>query len=342
MTVAVLAAGAGAFACTLVLTPVIRALARKLGAFDTPRSDRKLQPRPVPVLGGVGIFIGYAAGLGVAWALGGGSEIWRGTSVEAIFWSSCAILAVGAVDDLRELPPRSKLAVQLIASLVLVWSGVRGTFLVPSAVVSVIATVIWLVVVTNAYNFFDNMDGLCAGMGVASGAVFLAVCLSTGQFGVAAALAALVGSCAAFLLFNWHPASIYMGDAGSLWLGYTIAALTIATTFYRYERSVFQLALPVLVVAVPVFDMALVLLVRLKRRRPLTRGDRTHLSHRLVSLGMKETEAVLTILLLSSALGLGAYLLKDLPGAAGIVVLAQAAAVMCVVFLLEYAGRRAG
>ena len=155
------------------------------------------------------------------------------------------------------------------------------------------------------------------------------------------ALAALVGSCAGFLPFNWHRASVYMGDGGSLWLGYTIAALTIATTFYRYERSVFQLALPVLVVAVPVFDMALVLLVRLKRRRPLTRGDRTHLSHRLVSLGMKETEAVLTILLLSTALGLGAYLLKDLPEAAGIVVLAQAAAVMCVVFLLEYAGRRA-
>jgi UDP-GlcNAc:undecaprenyl-phosphate GlcNAc-1-phosphate transferase len=316
-------------------------VAKRLGAFDSPGGERKLQARPVPVLGGVGIFLGYAAGLGLAWMLGGGAAPWRGTALEPIFWTSLVILAVGVVDDLRDLSPWPKLAVQVGAALILFTFGVRGTFLVPSAIVSVAATVVWLVMITNAYNFFDNMDGLCAGMGVVSGAVFLAVCLSTGQWAVAVALAALVGACASFLVFNWHPASIYMGDCGALWLGYTIASLIIATTFYHYERSVLQLALPPLVVAVPLFDMALVLLVRLKLGRPLTRGDRIHLSHRLVALGMKETEAVLTILLLASALGLGAYLLKDLSPTGGIVVLAQAAAVMCVVFLLEWAGRRA-
>ena len=339
---AVLAAGAGAFACTLLLTPVVRALARRLGAVDRPGGERKRQQAPVPVGGGVGIFIGYAAGLGLACALTRSWGVLRETSVLPVFLASVIILAVGTVDDLRNLSPWPKLAVEVIAGLILVKFGVMGTFLVPSVAFGAAATVLWLVTVTNAYNFFDNMDGLCAGMGIVSGAVFLAVSLSTGQWGVAVALAALVGACASFLLFNWHPASIYMGDGGSLWLGFTIAGLTIATTFYSYDRSVFQLALPVLVVAVPVFDMALVVLVRLKKHRPLTLGDRSHLSHRLVALGMKETEAVLTILLLAGAVGLGAYLLKDLSEAGGIVVLSQAVAVMCVVFLLEWAGRRAG
>ena len=111
MIAAVLAAGAGAFAGTLVLTPVVRAVAKRLGAFDRPGGERKLQARPVPVLGGVGIFLGYAAGLGLAWMLGGGAALWRGTALEAIFWTSLVILAVGVVDDFRDLSPWPKLAV---------------------------------------------------------------------------------------------------------------------------------------------------------------------------------------------------------------------------------------
>ena len=189
---------------------------------------------------------------------------------------------------------------------------------------------------TNAFNLLDNMDGLSSGVGAIAAGMFVLVCLDTFQPEEAAALAAVAGAAAGFLPYNFKPARIYMGDSGALLLG----ALSVSMTFYEYGgRTPLPLAAPVLVLAIPIFDTASVLWIRLRERRPLISGDRRHFSHRLVALGMSERAAVVTIYLAAASIGLGATLLKRLSWTGGFVLLAQAGGVFAIVVLMEHAGK---
>jgi UDP-GlcNAc:undecaprenyl-phosphate GlcNAc-1-phosphate transferase len=250
------------------------------------------------------------------------------------------VFLVGLLDDVRRAPVWLRLLVETAAAGIVVASGVQATFLVGYAWLTVPVTVIWIVGMTNAFNMLDNMDGLSGGVaGIAAG-MFVLVCLDTFQPEEAAALAAVAGAAAGFVPYNFKPARIYMGDSGALVLGFLLGTLSVSMTFYEYGgRTPLPLAAPVLVLAIPIFDTASVLWIRLRERRPLIAGDRRHFSHRLVALGMSERTAVVTIYLAAASIGLGATLLKRLSWTGGFVLLAQAAGVFAIVVLMERAGK---
>jgi UDP-GlcNAc:undecaprenyl-phosphate GlcNAc-1-phosphate transferase len=262
--------------------------------------------------------------------------------------ASLVVFAAGMVDDARRLRPAVKLACQVAAALLLAFGGVRVTALIPGYPVSVALTVLWVVGITNAFNFLDNMDGLSGGTAAISAFIFAMVAAGTGQPLLALLLALLAGAAAGFLVHNFCPARLYMGDAGSNWLGFTLSALTVEATFFRYSLpegaspAMLALGVPLLIMAVPIFDATTVIWIRLREGRPPWLGDRSHLSHRLVELGLSPREAVLAIWLLALACGLGALFLRELPLHLGAIVLAQAAAILAVVAILEGLGRRRG
>jgi len=322
--------GAVAFAAAVVVTPLAARAARRLGLLDAP-DERKCHGRPVPLLGGVGILAGVLAGF----AAGGVADEYA-----AILAAGGCVFLVGLADDVAGAPPWLRLLVETLAASAVVALGTRATFLVGLPWITIPVTVLWIVGMTNSFNFLDNMDGLSGGVAAISAGMFLLVCLETGQPLAAAALAAVAGAALGFLPYNTSPARVFMGDAGALLLGFLLGTLSVAMTFYEYRGTLLPLASPLLVLAIPLFDTATVLWLRLREGRPIARADRSHFSHRLVALGMSERTAVVTIWLASAAIGLGATLLKDLAWPGGAVLLAQAAGVFAIVILMERAGRR--
>ncbi len=209
---------------------------------------------------------------------------------------------LGVWDDRRSLSPLLKLAGQFLAASILVLTGVRiGTF--PWETVNIIVTLGWVVVITNAMNLLDNMDGLSGGVGAVAAIFFLLLAAMNGQYLVGALSAALVGACLGFLVYNFNPASIFMGDAGSLFLGFMLAAVGIKLRFPEGVEIVTWMV-PVLILGLPLFDTTLVILSRLRRGlNPLTTPGKDHVSHRLVAMGYTRREAVLICYLICAGLG---------------------------------------
>jgi len=319
-----------AFAVALVLTPLMAALARRLGVLDRP-GGRKRHSRATPYLGGVAIVAGVAAGLaagGVAARFG------------VVLAAAGAVFLVGLADDVFEAPVWVRLLVETGAAVAVVAGGVRATFLVGTPWVTIPLTVVWILAITNAFNFLDNMDGLSAGVAAIASGMFFLVCVETGQPVPAVALAATGAAALGFLPWNFKPARVFMGDAGALTLGFLIATLSVSMTFYNYGSTMLPLLAPVLVLAIPIFDTASVFWIRAREGRSIFSGDRKHFSHRLVDLGMSERTAVVTIWLAAAAIGLGATLLKDLSWPGGAVLLAQASGVFAIIVVMERAGTR--
>ncbi len=281
---------------TLLRSP----LARRLVA--EPSSER-WHDAPTPVLGGIGIFAGFSAGLWTAAAAGAFAP----DEALAGIYGGCALLFLaGLADDLVGLPPLGKLAAQLGGAAIVLGTGTHVQ-LVHDRLIGDAIAVLWLVGVSNAFNLLDNMDGLAATMAGIAFAFFAidAVTLHPSHLSLAFALAGAL-ACAAFLPFNLRRgrALVFMGDAGSLTLGFALAALGL-TSSWRVAGSatVATLALPVLVLAVPIFDTALVTIVRLLEGRPIYQGGRDHSSHRLVRLGLSEKHAVVLLALIATCIG---------------------------------------
>ncbi|HVG24171.1 MAG TPA: glycosyl transferase [Thermoanaerobaculia bacterium] len=274
-----------AFAAAVVITPLVRAFARKVGAVAAPKKDRWHQ-KPTAMMGGVAIF---AATMIALLTLGTKpAEGW------VVIVASSALFVLGLVDDFLHLKPYQKLIGQLLAAstviyfgLVLPWTG--------SSVLNMAITFFWLVGVTNAVNMLDNMDGLSAGV-AAIAAVSLGVnFMLNGQMAEALMLWAFGAALGGFLVYNHNPASIFMGDCGSLFVGFFLAstALLSASSGGGRSRSVVAvLAVPVLVLCIPIFDTTFVTLMRKLAGRAASRGGRDHTSHRLVALGLSERHAV--------------------------------------------------
>jgi UDP-GlcNAc:undecaprenyl-phosphate GlcNAc-1-phosphate transferase len=357
---AVLAAGAASFAFSLALTPAVRAVSRARGFVDEP-GPRKIHASPVALGGGVAIFGAVWLPLAAALAAvcfapdalaktlpriaehipGARSEAGRGAVVLA---GGLAMFVLGLVDDVKGLGPKIKLAVQVAVGAGLAASGIRlSTFLDAysgGAFVQSVVTVGWFVVVTNAFNLLDNMDGLAAGVAATAAGAFGVIALATGQLFIAVPLFALAGGALGFLAYNRPPATVFMGDAGSLTLGYHLAVLTILFTFYEKGHPLTVYFVPLLVMAIPLYDTASVVLIRLRSGRPIMVGDTNHFSHRLVALGLSRGAAVGVIVALTGVMGLAAIQLYRLDSAWGVLPFAQAGAVLAVVAVLEVAGRR--
>lgn len=324
-----------AVACGVVLRVSVRA-----GALDTEAipGQVKAARRAVPNTGGIGIaatvFGLMAAGLvgvGVVeagdlpgWASAAGEHLEGMKSVLGLGWALLVggvwLHVLGVVDDRRPLGPVLKLVCMVAPPLLLAW--VFDTRLltvldghVGGAWLSVLVTVVWFLAVTNAMNFMDNMDGLCAGVASVAGAMFLAAVLVGGQWFVGAVLALVVGACAGFLVWNRPPAKMFMGDGGSLVIGYLLAFATVRTT-YMGEGYVgegvsawYGVLMPVVVLAVPLYDMVSVTAIRLSQGKSPMVGDLQHFSHRLVKRGLSTRAAVAVIVALSGATGISGLLL---------------------------------
>lgn len=287
-----------ALVVTAVGTPQIRRLALGLGFVDEP-AGRKNQAEPMPLLGGVAI-IGGALGalLLVTYLVYGRLP----PAVAGVLLASGVVAAVGLIDDRLGLPAWVKLAGQFAGFLILVRFDVRVQLPLPEALNYAI-TFLWLAGISNAINFLDNIDGASAGISAVAAAFILLLATIGGQVLVAALAAAILGACIGFLRYNFSPAQIYMGDTGSLFLGFLLAVLALQLRFPENSNFVTWMV-PLFVLGVPLFDMALVVSSRVRAGLSPGMPGRDHTSHRLILWGLTTRETVLVLYLLGGMLGL--------------------------------------
>lgn len=283
-------------------TPLVRRLALQLGVIDNPNA-RKIHANPVPLLGGVAIYGAFIVALLI---FGDRRYI---NEVVGIFVGASLVSLMGAIDDSRGLGAYVKLGGQVAAAAILIMSGVQVQ-LGPTWL-NVGITLLWVVGITNAFNLLDNMDGLSGGIAMIAAIFFTLLAALSDQYLVGALAAALAGASAGFLFYNWNPAYIFMGDAGSLFLGFLLAAVAIKLRFPSNSVTVTWM-IPPLVMAIPIFDTSLVFISRLRRgKNPLTTPGKDHISHRLAFLTGSRREAVLICYLLAGAVGLTAVFVAE-------------------------------
>jgi UDP-GlcNAc:undecaprenyl-phosphate GlcNAc-1-phosphate transferase len=349
-----------AFALATLAVPVSARIARRYGVLDDP-GPRKVHGVPTPRLGGIAVFVAFAivvlAGyLGVpilvrvAWVrthlaapLALLQEAYRvETKLLAVLLGATIVFAIGLLDDVlgTRFKVSWKAAGQVVAAVVLVAGGVRTDILYYD-VPNVLLTLVWVVGITNAFNLLDNMDGLSAGVAFVASTVLLLNAWLLGEFFISLVLVAFMGSLLGFLVYNWYPATIFLGDCGSLFIGFVLASLTLLQRYVSHASSTyFSVLMPVLVLALPILDTTTVTLIRLREGRPIYVGDSRHLSHRLVSLGMRPPLAVFTIYLVSLGVGLGAVGLPHANLVHAVILLVQALTVVAVVLILLFYERR--
>lgn len=258
----------------------------------------------------------------------------------AIIAGALVLHVLGLIDDARPLGPWIKLIVQIAVAAVIV-----GGFKIRAAEalappISIALTMLWIVLIVNAFNFLDNIDGLSAGVGAIAATIFAAAALRGGQLFVPMFALVLAGSLIGFLVFNFPPATVFMGDAGSMVIGYLLAVLTVMTTFYDpvAKGSPAGLLMPIVVLAVPLYDVVSVCVHRIRAGVSPFRGDRRHFSHRLVNRGMSTRSAVLTIYLATAATSLSAILLPRADWTTAGLVFAQTICVVLIIAILESKG----
>jgi UDP-GlcNAc:undecaprenyl-phosphate/decaprenyl-phosphate GlcNAc-1-phosphate transferase len=276
-------------AVTYLLTPVTSRLAVRLGVLDHPDrtpQGRKKHDSATPYLGGIAILAGLTVGSG---ALLLRDQMPPLNGVPAALALSAVLAGLGLADDIRQLPRVVRLVVQISAAAA-AWSVGFKVLATPWGAVNLIITIVWIVGITNAFNLLDNMDGLSAGLAAVSAFSFAGMGLLNGQGVIAVSAAALAGAAAGFLAHNRHPAKVFMGDAGSLMIGFLLALIGIKLQFDNLVKITFFV--PVVVLGLPIFDTTLVVASRIANgRRPFT-GGADHISHRLVHVGLPVRAAV--------------------------------------------------
>lgn len=287
---------------SLLLVPLAQRAAARLGLVSFPSSLRWSR-RAVPLLGGAALFLAWLLPLSLLVP----KSLGQGWSVPAC---GALLFLLGLADDVAKLRPATKLLGQMIAAAAAAYFGHRLSFL-PSEWANILASLFWIVAVSNAFNLIDNMDGLASGIAAVSCAFLAVLLLSEGRPVHALQALALLGAALGFLLYNFPPASIFMGDAGSLFLGGTIAILALRTS--NAASFVAAFAVPMLVVLVPLLDVTLVFFARLLARRPVSTGGKDHSSHRLVFLGIPESRAVSFFYALAVVAGATSLWLNRLP-----------------------------
>jgi len=286
-------AGATALGITCLLTPMVRFTAVRWGGVVKPTSDR-WGKRAVARVGGVAMFVGFLAAL---W-------LWvpLEPKVRILMLGAASVCALGFVDDLRCLPAYTKLVGQLLIGCLIVFGGIRIT-LIQQEWLSIPLSVLWFVLVINAFNLLDNMDGLAAGVGAIAAGFCVLHAVLAGQWVVMVLAAVVSGICIGFLCYNFPPAKIYMGDSGSQLLGLSLAVLALMGSWRHSTQLLSILAVPTLVLAVPIFDTCFVMIQRLLHRQNPFVGGTDHVSHRLAILGLSTRQTVVALYGVSACLG---------------------------------------
>ena len=328
-------------ALALVAVPVVRAYARWRGILDHPAA-RKVHRIPTPLLGGAAVYAAFALTVLMNFTF---SRELKGVALGAAL-----VVFVGIVDDLLDLPAWVKLLGQVAAAGVAIAFGavlrVVPHDVAASGALNLVVTAVWFLTVTNAVQFLDGMDGLASGLGVVTGLFFSVVALQSGQPYLMFLSASLVGACAGFLPYNFRPggATIFLGDGGASFIGFTLAGLAVMGEWARNDPLVAMLT-PTLILGVPLFDIAFVGVVRVVQGKVhslhewLAYTGKDHLHHRFESLGFTKTQTVFLIYFICGTLGISAMLLNGAPAREAVLILVQVACVLAIVAVLEGVGR---
>lgn len=256
------------------------------------------------------------------------------------------LFALGLTDDIKHLGPFSKLIVQFaVAIAAAIWADVRVELFIQNKIITTLMSAFWIVLLMNAFNFLDNMDGLCAGIAAISLSVLCSVAIIGGQTANAVFMLTVIGSLCGFLVFNFPPAKIFMGDAGSLVVGFCVGAMTLKTTYYHHDNlgegraAVF---IPLIAMAVPLYDFISVTMLRIKQGKSPFVGDTQHFSHRLKRRGLGDTQVALTLYLATLCTGLGAVFLSRATLTQAIIIFIQTVMILSIIAILETTGIKCG
>lgn len=315
------------FGASLSLTPISRQIAMRLGVVDKPTQPRKTHRDHMPMMGGFAIYVAFALSLLVF------SPQRHIRELLMIIAGAGMLALVGLLDDRYDISWKIRLSVQFLAALLIVIAGIQiRLFNIPF--IDIPMTLIWIVALTNATNFLDNMDGLTAGLSAIAAFFFLIIALSQGQVLVSLLAAALLGSSVGFLTYNFNPSSTFMGDMGALVLGFILAVLAIKLNFATQPLGVSWMV-PVLVLALPIFDINLVVWTRIAEKRSPVEPGRDHTSHRLRDLGLSARLTLFVLYGICLICGVMAVLVATLPpdtaffvGVAGLMMLATLYVIM--------------
>lgn len=309
---------------SLVLTPLVIRFAKKIGAIDAPNS-RKMHSAPIPRMGGISVFISLLIGitslyimqpsaLFYTWISG-----WYGIS---LFTTLLCVLAIGIVDDIRSLTPLEKVGGQLILALIAYFSGFGISIGNTMGILDLPFTLIWIIGVTNALNLIDGLDGLASGVAIIASATIALISCLHGDTATSIISVMLIGSLIGFLKYNFNPAKIFLGDSGSLFLGFLLSILSLKS--YTKTQTGFAILIPVLILGLPIMDTFLSMIRRVlnsflpenagKRKisdilKSMFRPDRGHIHHKLIFLGLSTRNAVISLYIFSTVMGLGALVI---------------------------------
>jgi UDP-GlcNAc:undecaprenyl-phosphate GlcNAc-1-phosphate transferase len=350
----------GSFVVSAGLTAVAGRLAKRIGFVAIPTEDR--YHRGVIALGGgaaiVATILAFLIGgiLIVKFVIAPGQFSWVGQSVSVhspgfigktsqlviVILCIAALFLVGLVDDRKQLGPFVKLAFQTAVAIIAASvADIRLEMFIHSKLVTILLSAVWIVLIINVINFLDNMDGAAAGIAAIVGAIWFTAAFTSGQVFVGGLAILLIGTLLGFLVFNFPPARIFMGDAGSLPLGFIVALLTLRTTYYHQAASGqwYPVLIPVISMAVPLYDFISVTFLRISQGKSPFVGDTQHFSHRLRKLGLSDTQTVLTLYLATLCTGVGATFLYQVNMAGAILIFIQTIMILAIIAILETTGK---
>ncbi len=295
-----------AFVLSLAMTPVAIKIAPKIGAMDVPKDARRMHTKAMPRFGGLAIFVGTMVSTAV---------FLRGLDprINGILIGGVLIYALGVVDDLKNLPAKVKFLGQTLIAVIMYTYGIKIEFITNffgsgrselGTAVCFIVTILWIVGITNTVNLIDGLDGLAAGTSAIASLCIAYVAYIHGMYLASGAMLALAGGALGFLPFNFYPAKIFMGDGGSLFLGFMLSTMSILGPVKK--ATIFAVIIPVLVLGLPIFDTAFAIFRRVVNKRPIMEADKGHLHHRLMKLGYGQRRATLMLYGVSGIMGVAA------------------------------------
>ncbi len=331
------------FFLSLLLVPVAKKISLRWNIVDKP-GERKMHHKSKALLGGLGIYLAFLITIIVHICFfllrqhipfisellksHSGMLLYFDTAsirLIALLCGSLIIVVLGFFDDRKgaKFPASIKFLGQILAAGIVVFGGIVTNFM-PGTVLDIVLTIFWIVGITNSFNLLDNMDGLSAGLATIVSIILFIITISQGQVFTGFVLAIFVGCVSGFLPYNLYPSKIFMGDTGSTFLGFFLGCITVISSYITPESPTYlPVIIPIIILAVPLFDTFSVLIIRWRQKKPLFVGDKNHFSHRLVKLGMRQSEAVVFIYIVTLAVGIMALLLPKASWWESIVILIQ-------------------
>lgn len=308
-----------ALVISFMLTPLARMLAFKVGALDIPKDARKIHNKPMPYFGGLAIYVAIVACMFVFMPH-------SKTNISIVIGATIIVLT-GVIDDMYGMPPKIKLLMQLIAASVAIYGGVKIHFITNPLSdtgmsllrdLTIPITLFWIVGITNTINLIDGLDGLASGVASIAATTLLFTAAIKGYDFIVMPCAIIAGACLGFLPFNFNPAKIFMGDTGSLLLGYMLAVISVLGMVKSVAAV--TLVIPVFALGIPIFDTTFAIIRRLINKKPIMGADKDHLHHKLMGKGLNQRQTVLIMYFISIVLGFAAILVADAEPAIGITI----------------------